>query len=101
MKTKKVIALMLCVICILSLAACSSEKKIVGRWNVDDSGYFRYIEFFSDGTYSSSDANYQGSYSIDGNRIRLSGILVSDKTFDFEVHGNTLILDGDAYSKEK
>ena len=98
---KRIIALVICMIIIFTLAACSSQKKIVGRWIVDDSGYFNYIEFFSDGTYSSSDSNYQGSYSIDGNRIRLSGILVSDKTFDFSVHGNTLTLDGRTYSRDK
>lgn len=37
----------------------------------------------SDGTYVSDSANYDGTYSTDGNRLRISGILVSDRTFTF------------------
>jgi len=71
------------------LSACgASSSSLVGRWQVPDSS--QKLEFFSDGTYDSSDANYSGGYSVDGNRIRLSGILMPDKTYTFSVSGNTL-----------
>lgn len=102
---KKIISVILVTVLILALlASCGSpSSKIVGRWTevTDDRKLFSYIEFFSDSTYISSDPNYSGHYSIDGNRIKLSGILMEDLAGDFEIKGNTLILDGDEYKREK
>ncbi len=81
------------------LCGCgSSSSSLVGRWEaVDDGVEVDYgdldeLEFFSDGTYSSDLDNYSGGYSVDGNRIKLSGIIASAYTFSFEVSGNTLTM---------
>ena len=100
--SKIVLVLMFVIILSVTLASCSSSSsKIVGLW-VKSEGYcdFSYLEFFSDGTYASSSSNYAGSYSIDGDRIKLSGILVPTKTYTFKISGNTLTLDGGVYEKK-
>lgn len=85
------------------LSACgSSASAVVGRWEAVDRGvevdYGRLseLEFFSDGTYNSSSSNYSGSYSIDGNRIRISGVIASAYSFTFDVNGNTLTICDDS-----
>ena len=76
-----------------ALPGCkSTEDMIVGYWDNVEGGSFSYLEFFSDGTYTSSHINYEGLYSIEGNRLKLSGILVESKTFSFEIKGDMLYL---------
>lgn len=58
-----------------------------------------YLEFFSDGTYKSDYPNYYGSYSVDGNRLRMSGVLVEDVTVNYEVNDNNLIFTNDGREK--
>ncbi len=93
---KKVVALCLA-LCLCVLSACSSSDSLSGRWRkTDGTAEFSYIEFFSDGTYTTNDANYEGDYSIDGDRIRLSGVLVSPLAYTYQVSGDTLtFLSGD------
>ena len=101
-KTIIVVVVIILAIIVLSVTHISDPSKaIIGRWKpVSGDGLsFRYIEFFSDGTYTSSHDNYQGTYSIDGDRIRLSGFLVSDKVWTFQLKGNKLILNGVTYEK--
>ena len=82
---------------ILLFTACgSSSSKIVGQWerqNAEEiSAPFDELEFFSDNTYSSDDANYNGNYSIDGSRIKFSGILVEPITCSLDISGKKLTL---------
>ena len=76
--------------------------SLTGRWELmEDSRGFDYLEFFSDGYYSSSSSNYEGKFSVDGNRIRLQGDLVESKVYTFKRQGNQLIFlkdDGEIYS---
>ncbi len=72
------------------------ESNIVGRWQNGTSGGFGKLEFFSDGTYTSYLNNYSGTYSIDGDRIKFTGVLVSDKTYTFDLDGDTLTLYSDS-----
>lgn len=88
------------------LCSCGNTKTLSGRYVCEGSGKFSYIEFFPDGKYTSSDPNYEGDYSINGNRIRLEGILVDSKVYYFKVKGKTLELsytedfeDPDIYKK--
>lgn len=99
--SKAFLGIALVVILLFNLAACGSkESKIVGRWeSTDRTNDYSYIEFFSDGTYVTDWANYNGTYSIDGDRLRLSGVLVSDRVYTFEISGKTLTLDSDVYEK--
>ena len=85
------IALMLAM-CVLIFAACGNPSNaLAGQWIKTDGGTsINSLEFFKDGTYKSDYANYYGTFSVDGNRIRLSGVLVEDLTMDFEVKGDTL-----------
>ncbi len=99
MKNTKRSLVLLLVFVILSaiISGCGSNapKSLSGRYVSEGSTPFSYIEFFSDGKYTSSHSNYEGNYSIDGNRIRLEGILVDSKIYYFRVHGNTLEMDYD------
>lgn len=72
------------------LTACGGSS-VVGRWEADNS-YIHKLEFFSDGTYKSSDANYYGSYSAESGRLRLGGVLMPDKTYKYDIKGKTLTL---------
>ena len=49
---------------------------------------FSNVEFFKDGTYESDDANYDGSYSIEGDRIKFSGVLVEPVTLSYKIDGD-------------
>lgn len=90
---KKVKAVMAIAVVVMLFTACGTTK-IVGHWqSVGGSGE---IEFFSDGTYTSDDVNYQGDYSVDGNRIKLQGILVPDIVREFKVSGDTLTIYDDS-----
>lgn len=72
----------------------SQEELIIGRWVIDGKNGYSHklssLEFFGDGTYVSSHTNYEGSYSISNNRLRLQGILVDSITETFKVDENTL-----------
>lgn len=93
------------------LSACgSSASALVGRWEAIDKGvkvdYGRLseLEFFSDGTYTSDSSNYSGGYSVDGDRMRISGIIASSYSFSFDVSGSTLTIyddEGDAFEYSK
>ena len=50
---------------------------------------FSNVEFFKDGTYESDDANYDGSYSIEGDRIKFSGVLVEPVTLSYKIDGES------------
>lgn len=90
---KRLAALILVVMLILASAGCGSgNASIVGQWNVTEGNKFRYLEFFSDGTYTSSHSNYHGDYSIDGDRLMLSGVLVEPRTYTFKIQSDTLSL---------
>lgn len=102
---KKFLSIILAVILTISIASCGGNK-LAGKWIAENGGTFSGIEFFSDGTYSSSESNYSGGYSTDGNRIRLNGILMPDITFTFKVKGDKLTFtddhgDEEIYRREK
>lgn len=84
----------------VSLVGCGSNSSdlIVGQWIVPGSedragttSDLVALEFFSDGTYDSNRSNYSGGYSIDGDRIKLDGVLAEPLTFTFELNDDTLI----------
>lgn len=82
---------------IFLLTACGNgSSKIIGQWERENtekvSAPFDDLEFFSDNTYSSDDSNYNGNYSVDGSRIKFSGILVEPITCSFDVSGKKLTL---------
>lgn len=75
---------------------CSSSGNIVGRWEKTEGYGFDYLEFFSDGTYTSSHPNYASNYSIEGDRLKLTGVLMETKVYTFEINGNVLNLFNDS-----
>ena len=103
-KNSLVISILSCILLVTALCSCSSSsgydapKRLsgiyVGQDTEESYAEFDYLEFFSDGKYTSNRSNYEGNYSIDGNRIRLEGILVDSKTYYFRVKGDTLELCG-------
>lgn len=99
----KKIILIFTIISVIIISSCgNSANKLIGHWSTGEKGTLSELEFFSDGSYVSSSSNYEGSYSVDSNRIRLNGILVDSLTFTFEVNNNSLILydnDGDVYGE--
>lgn len=92
-----IIGLIICILFISVLSGCGSStpKSLSGRYEGEGGTDFSYLEFFSDGKYTSSHSNYEGNYSIEGNRIRLEGILVKSRTYYFKASGNTLMLSSD------
>lgn len=72
-------------------------KRLQGQWKHINNVHapFDELEFFSDGKYSSDDSNYNGIYSVDGDRIKFEGILVSPVVCSFELKGDKLILKDD------
>ena len=72
-------------------AEISPEKELCGQWkHVEGDTKFSTIEFFDDGTYTSSHPNLKGNFSITDNRIKLEGYLVEDVVETFEVVGDEL-----------
>ena len=95
---KKYLLLVLCLgLFVFILDGCSSDAQndIVGRWEGESNGYFRSLEFFSDGTYASSHPNYSGRYTIDGNRIKLDGYIAEPLIYSFTISNQTLTLTDD------
>ena len=92
---KRILKISLCCTILVVLLAGCGKSKLTGRWQeVPNEGWaFSEIEFFSDGTYDSDYANYCGNYSVEGNRLRISGIMVSDETFSFKVEDGILYLE--------
>ena len=78
------------------LTACGADSSIEGRWEIPGRGDetstsdLVKLEFFDDGTYVSNRSNYAGSYSVDGDRLRLEGIMVEPVAVTFEVNGDSL-----------
>ena len=112
-KLKKILTSILSVIILVALlTGCGSKSPsdlIVGRWiipgeedNIRTTFSLVALEFFSDGTYTSNLSNYSGNYSIDGDSIKLAGILVEPLTVTFELDENTLTFysDNGEYMRE-
>ena len=96
MKSRKSLAIIIvAVVCAIMLSACGGKQSIVGHWEQTggSSSRFSYFYFYSDGTYSSGGSNYKGSYSIDGNNIRLEGFLVDDVNGQIKISGDTFTLE--------
>ena len=93
-KAKVILVLIVMVLSLLTICSCGKKNSIVGHWVATDlqSAKINEIYFYSDGTYSSSRSNYHGSYSIDGDRLRLEGFLVEDINATFEVKGAYMTL---------
>lgn len=74
-----------------------SKEDLVGKWEAEGYGidggiHLKELEFFDGGSYASNSDNYSGGYSVDGNRLKLTGTLVEALTFTFELDGDTLII---------
>lgn len=86
----------------ISIFIESRPENLSGRWEPIE-GYscqLEYLEFFKNGTYVSGHSNYEGKYSVDGDRLMLQGILVDSRVYTYEINGNELTLyrsDGDVY----
>lgn len=81
----------------------STKSDIVGVWKSSgkESIFYNSIEFFSDGTHVTETPVWSGTYTADGNRLRISGKLY-DEVFSFEItdNGNKLTLTNElGYSK--
>lgn len=90
---------------VVFLSACAGNTKndIVGLWKSsgDESIFYNSVEFFSDGTHITETPGWSGTYTTDGNRLRISGKLYGE-VFSFEItdNGNELILTNElGYSK--
>ena len=74
----------------------STVSSMLGRWERNEGKGIQKLEFFNDGTYTSDHPNYNGNYSINGHRLKLSGILVDPLVYSFEIENNELILTPDS-----
>jgi len=93
---KKILAIALTLILVVSLAACASES-IVGKWVFGGNT----IEFTEDGKVSvnvNGALNYDGTYEIDGDKIVMTvSTMLGEKTeeFTYTLKGKSLTLNGD------
>ena len=92
-----ILILTLLVLTVLLMPACGNKaSSLVGQWEIENTegtyAPFDTLEFFSDNTYASDFPNYNGNYSVDGDRIKLSGILVEPLTCSYRIKGKTLSL---------
>jgi len=103
----KCVSVVVVAVCLFAGCSKTPQEELAGRWEVEGKGKFDYLEFFEDGTYVSDESNYEGDYSISGDRIKLEGVLVDSKTYTYEVSGDKLTLynnDGEVaaeYNREK
>ncbi len=102
MKKALLISLMLFIV-LLTACGGSTKNDIVGLWKSsgDESIFYNSVEFFSDGTHITETPGWSGTYTTDGNRLRISGKLYGE-VFSFEItdKGNKLILTNSlGYSK--
>jgi len=102
MKKTLLISLMLLIV-LLTACGGSTKNDIVGLWKSsgDESIFYNSVEFFSDGTHITETPGWSGTYTTDGNRLRISGKLYGE-VFSFEItdNGNKLILTNSlGYSK--
>lgn len=95
LKITSMILVLACLMALLTACGGGNPTSLSGQYVSEGNTSFSYIEFFSDGKYTSSHPNYEGDYSIDGNRIRLEGILVDSKIYYFKASGDTLELSYD------
>ena len=73
------------------------SKKIVGTWRT--TGNYTYV-FSSNGRYQ-SDGGYTGTYTIEGDNIIISTVLMDNDIYKFELNGDSLKLyneDGSLYT---
>lgn len=96
---KKALAIVLVLVMILSLGACGSSNKLEGNWICEEShsGYPDQMTLFEDGTGSVDgfDCNWTAADGI----INFSLGLFGTKTYNYEISGSVLYLDGYAYTK--
>ncbi len=105
MKSKKGIQF-LSILTILVFLLCScgnATNDIVGLWKStgSESIFYNSVEFFSDGTHVTKHPSWSGTYTTDGNRLRISGQMYGE-VFSYELsdNGNQLTLTNSlGYSK--
>lgn len=92
---KKITGFIAMALMLIMLTACGSSS-LVGKWERTEGDLFRNMEFFSDGTYTTS-GGFSGNYTMERNRIKLtiknSGI--SDRVYNYKITNNILTLDDD------
>lgn len=81
------------------LTSCGGKSALVGHWERENShGTLNEFDFFSNGMYTSDHSNYEGQYSVDGDRLMLQGVMVDSLTYTFKINGKKMTLyytDGD------
>lgn len=94
-KSKVILLIFVCVAVILLFYSCglSSKSSIVGKWESDEESgvFYDNIEFFSDGTYVTEVASWNGTYTMGKDRLRFSGVLHSE-VFSFKISGGGKML---------
>lgn len=105
LSVKMISILLLCTVCTIFSSACNNvsnevdnvvmqqnpDSVLTGKWKGGNLEHgINELEFFSDGTYTSNHPNYEGSYSVDNNRIRLTGVLMESLTYTIEINNDTI-----------
>ena len=105
LSVKMISILLLCTVCTIFSSACNNvsnevdnvvmqqnpDSVLTGKWKGGNLEHgINELEFFSDGTYTSNHPNSEGSYSVDNNRIRLTGVLMESLTYTIEINNDTI-----------
>lgn len=97
---KKVVSVFLVVVMLFLLCSCGKESKLAGCWypETEEGGYPDVMTLNSDGTGSADGLSL--NWSVDGNQLRLVVGVLGSYVYEYELDGDTLILDGNEYYRQ-
>lgn len=94
---KRGLFLVLVMLSLALLTACSSQNSIVGRWDFSEANWsYDWIEFYEEGAYADNWGNLR-TYSIpsEGQVMVTSQLDGYTMVWNYEVDGNTIIIKED------
>ena len=91
-KAKIFTAMILTALVMLILSSCGGEETIVGVWEPTDGKGFSHLEFYDNGTASSSEG--VGQYTVEGNKLRIMNMALAGTVlrWEYEVSGDSLTI---------
>ncbi len=97
-KIRKILLSFSLVCMTLVMTGCATgeivKPNIVGSWACDDApqNMIRHFNFNADGTYTSSDSRFQGTYTVENDLITLQYGEDSTMDVNFVIEGSDLVL---------
>ena len=91
MKMKRIITVLFIFVMMFTLAACSSNSKLVGQWvEVEGNGVADSFILREDG--SASIEGWSGEWRIDEGKLYVANVLDGGEYYNYKISGNKLTL---------